>query len=107
MAFQPGNKLGLGRPKGSPNKQTLAIKEQVETYLGKTLPEAILEKISQMQDPDKAAFALLALLNYLYPKRTPVSSDGMTEAEIDRYNEIKKQPLDVVKAEVIKLVANK
>ena len=46
MAFTKGNKLGKGRPKGSPNKTTI-LKEERRAIFDEQMSEMFLDKIKE------------------------------------------------------------
>ena len=80
MPFQKGNKLGRGRPKGSPNKATAEVREVFKRILDDLAPEAE-QWIRQTaeEDPKGAADLLLKLAEFHVPKlaRTEVTGkDG-------------------------------
>jgi hypothetical protein len=61
--FQPGNKFGRGRPRGSRNKKTLLRQELLDTYA-----EALLRKAALLALQGDVPM-LRALLPYLLPRR--------------------------------------
>lgn len=82
MAFEKGNTLGKGRPRGSPNKRSIEIQEIIELKLGKTLPEALLELLPDLSSKDKA-MVMTDLLKYVYPARKAVEHSGPDGESID------------------------
>lgn len=70
-----GFKTG-GRVKGTLNKKTTALKELVENYLGKSLPESILDDIRDA-DLGLKVNAKLELMRYMYSPQKPVDSNGL------------------------------
>jgi len=58
-----------GRKPGTLNRKTLELQSIVESKLGKSLPEAILELVDKMDDPEKKAATLSGLLPYIYAKQ--------------------------------------
>lgn len=78
--FTPGNDFGKGRPKGSTNKSSNAIREAYQKLLENNLDNMSvwLGDISK-KDPAKAVDLMLRLSEYILPKlaRTEVTgSDG-------------------------------
>lgn len=73
MPFKPGQKppKGAGRPPGVPNKKTVALQEIIERALGKSLPEAIFERLPDVKK-EAQVNALLSLMDYIYPKRKAI-----------------------------------
>jgi len=60
--FQPGNRFGRGRPKGSPNKKTLLAQQLFEDHSPAIMARALN---SSMEDPQM----LRMLARYVVPKR--------------------------------------
>lgn len=78
-----------GRQKGTPNKQTAGIRDEIEAYLGKSMPLAILETLSELEPKDKA-YILLDLMSYVHAKRKALEhSIEMPPEVIDKYEELK------------------
>ena len=69
MAFQPGNKLGMGRPKGSPNKGDLVAELRVElNKLGINVVKAFWGSWQSVSDPLEKAKLALAFMEFTHPK---------------------------------------
>ena len=68
MAFEKGNKLGVGRPQGSPNKTTTKTKEFIY-HICAELETTIIEDIEVLQ-PIERVKIWLSLQEYLIPKLT-------------------------------------
>jgi hypothetical protein len=81
MAFEKGNKLSKGRPKGAINRSTEMMKVTIARAVDNTLNtlSADLEKIRK-QDPERAIELALKLMEYTLPK---LSRTEM-KAEIDQ-----------------------
>lgn len=81
MAFQKGNKLATGRPKGALNRSTEMMKLSLARAANNTLNTIAedLEKIRK-KDPERAIELSLKMMEYVLPKlaRTEV------KAEIDQ-----------------------
>ena len=78
MAFQKGNKLSSGRPKGAINRSTEMMKLTIARAVDNTLNtlSADLEKIRK-DDPERAIELALKLMEYTLPKlsRTEVRAE--------------------------------
>lgn len=95
--FKPGHAKKGGRQKGTPNKSSAALKDQIEKALGGDLPSEIIKRILSM-DPEKAVAPLLDLMGYIYPKRKAVEhSSSLTPDEIERLEEFSKLPDEELK----------
>ena len=95
MAFEEGNNLGNrnGRPKGSPNKSTQAIKDAFQCFVEDNLPklQEMFDEISRPQD--KLAF-IKELSEYIVPKlsrteatvevKTPTDLSNVSQETIDK-----------------------
>jgi len=94
-AFVKGNKLGRGRPKGSPNKDKRTVRDIIEGVLGKSIPERLLElaKMKPQQEQD----ILIALMPYTYPKlqSTEVKADETTHAIGEKVQALKNDILEI------------
>lgn len=75
MPFQPGHKLAKGRPKGSINKNSLNLREVIETTLGKTLSESILDELALLE-PNERVRVKLDLMQYCHPKLKAIEITG-------------------------------
>jgi len=78
MAFQKGNQLSKGRPKGAINRSTEMMKLTIARAVDNTLStlSADLEKIRK-EDPERAIELALKLMEYTLPKlsRMEVKAD--------------------------------
>jgi hypothetical protein len=83
MAFQPGNKLGKGRPPGQLNRSTEQAKLAIARIANSGLDvlREDLEKIRK-QDPIEAAKLYLRLLEYIVPKKSAVEIKGEIDQRI-------------------------
>ncbi len=79
MARPLGTPKTGGRKKGTPNKQTLWLQDQLESQ-SIDVASKIFE-IFPMLAPEKQVDVLLNLLPYLYPKRKPIEMDVPSDAE--------------------------
>jgi hypothetical protein len=80
--FEKGNKLGKGRPKGSPNRSTEMMKVNVAraVNMGLDYLKEDYEKIRQ-EDPAKALAILTKLMDFTIPKLRAV--DMKVEGELN------------------------
>lgn len=98
MPFEPGHKLSPGRQKGSKNNRGSLVRAQIESELGKSLPQAILDLSNYDPELDDKTLAkkkyqvarLENMMPYCYPKlqSTEVTLDdergeSASKAEID------------------------
>jgi hypothetical protein len=78
MAFQKGNKLATGRPKGALNRSTEQMKVTLARAANNTLNNIAedLEKIRK-KDPERAIELSLKMMEYVLPKlaRTEVKAE--------------------------------
>ena len=77
--FQP-NSPGPGRPKGTPNKFTVAIKERIENVLDK-LDETLFEDLMQME-PAARVELWAKLQEYIRPKLTRTALTGPDDGPV-------------------------
>ncbi len=75
--FEEGHSKTGGRQKGTPNKKT-ALLHQTFERLSCDVPALIIEALPDLT-PDKRVDVLLALMQYLYPKRRPFALTLMEE----------------------------
>lgn len=66
MAFTKGNKLSTGRPKGSKNKTSLALKNQIKGLLDDNLPR--VQADLDILEPRERVRAIIDLMAYCVPK---------------------------------------
>lgn len=66
--FQPGNKLGRGRPRGSRNKIAMAAQQLINSH-----SDSIVRTVILMAVKDKKVAPLLALLDRIVPVRREAS----------------------------------
>lgn len=83
MPFEPGNKLGKGRPPGQLNRSTEAAKLTIARLANRGLDNIgeDLEKIRK-QDPLEAAKLYLKLLEYIVPKKAQMEISGQIDQRI-------------------------
>ena len=72
MPFEKGNK---GRPKGSPNRSALFVRETIEAALGMSLPDKIIEKVKDLKPTDQLYY-YEKLMKYCYPTLTSTEITG-------------------------------
>jgi hypothetical protein len=77
MAFEKGNKLGTGRPKGALNRSTEQAKLAIARLANSGL-DALREDIEKIRksDPVEAARINLKLLEYIVPKKAQLELQG-------------------------------
>ena len=101
MAFKKGNSGNpKGRPAGSANKTTEAIRATVNQFISDNLPN-IQNEFDQMESKDKLEF-LNKLLAYVLPKLQAVEMDAtVQQAPIDISKLSGKQAADLL-TEILK-----
>jgi hypothetical protein len=82
MPFTPGNNLGQGRPKGSPNKDNRPIRDAIHAIVEGNL-EDFTRVLGEMQEtnPVKYAENIRALMEYTVPKLRSVDTNISMDAE--------------------------
>lgn len=82
MGFQPGNTLGQGRPKGSPNKENKIIKDAITAIVEGGIPD-LVGVMAQLREtnPVKYAENMLKLMEYTVPKLRSVDSNVAIDTE--------------------------
>jgi hypothetical protein len=85
MAFQKGNKVGKGRPKGTTNKTTAEIKDIITRVVGNQLEllESDLTKIRK-ESPARAAEIYMRMVDYVLPKQTKVQLEGEINHRVEK-----------------------
>ena len=80
MAFQKGNQLGKGRPKGVPNRTTEQAKVTIQRAVNGVLDtmQSDLQEIKK-RDPIRAMELAIKLLEYSIPKLKSVDVKGTME----------------------------
>ena len=83
MAFQKGNKLSSGRPKGAINRSTEMMKLTIARAVDNTLNtlSADLEKIRK-EDPERAIELALKLMEFTLPKLSRTELRGEIDQRI-------------------------
>ncbi len=69
-----------GRKKGTPNRASVALSETISDCLGKTIPEAILERLNRIT-PSEQVRTLMGLMEYVYPKRRATDHQELPRQE--------------------------
>lgn len=96
MPFEKGNKLGTGRPKGVPNKDTKEIRDAFQRLVEDNLDnmKEWLMRVAE-KNPAKAMELINGLSDYVIPKlsRTEVKAEVENKDNID----LSKLPTDVLK----------
>jgi hypothetical protein len=85
MAFQKGNKLSSGRPKGAINRSTEMMKVSIARATNKVLDNlpAIMEEMMK-KDPKGAVDIALKMLEFHLPKQSRVELKGEIEQRIQQ-----------------------
>lgn len=78
--FQKGNKFGKGRPKGSGNKISEALKEKFISA-----PEKLFQDIESLADPEARIRWRIEVLKLITPKPVEVSEDSGEQIFTLRY----------------------
>lgn len=87
MAFEKGNKLSKGRPKGAVNRSTEMMKVTIARAVDNTLNtlSSDLEKIRK-QDPERAIELALKLMEFTLPKLSRTEMKAEVEQRIQSIN---------------------
>lgn len=85
MAFQKGNKLSKGRPKGAVNRSTEMMKLTIARAVDNTLNtlSTDLEKIKK-KDPERAIELALKLMEFTLPKLSRTEMKAEVEQKIQQ-----------------------
>ena len=85
MAFQPGNKLSEGRPKGAVNRSTEMMKLSIARATNRVLDQlpTIMEEMIK-KDPKGAADLALKMLEFHMPKISRVEMKAEIEQRIQQ-----------------------
>ena len=85
MAFEKGNKLGTGRPRGALNRSTEQAKLAVARLANQGL-DALREDLEKIrkEDPLEAAKIYLKLLEYIVPKKQAIELSGEINQKIQQ-----------------------
>jgi hypothetical protein len=85
MAFQPGNKLSKGRPKGAINRSTEMMKLSIARATNRVLDQlpTIMEEMVK-KDPKSAVDLALKMLEFHMPKMSRVELKGEIEQKIQQ-----------------------
>jgi hypothetical protein len=85
MAFEKGNKLSKGRPKGAVNRSTEMMKVTIARAIDNTLNtlSADLEKIKK-KDPERAIELALKLMEFTLPKLSRTELKAEVEQRIQQ-----------------------
>ena len=85
MAFQPGNKLSKGRPKGAVNRSTEMMKLSIARATNRVLDQSptIMEEMIK-KDPKGAVDLALKMLEFHMPKMSRVEMRAEIEQRIQQ-----------------------
>jgi hypothetical protein len=85
MAFEKGNKLSKGRPKGAVNRSTEMMKLTIARAIDNTLNtlSTDLEKIKK-KDPERAIELALKLMEFTLPKLSRTEMKAEVEQKIQQ-----------------------
>jgi len=90
--FEEGNSFGKGRPKGSPNKSTQAIKDAFQCFVENNVPK-LQEMFDEIKRPqDKLAF-IKELSEYVLPKLSRTEATVEVQKPVDLSN-VSQETLD-------------
>ena len=96
MAFQEGNKLSNGRPKGSPNKFTDKVRSNLSKLTDQKLSDLqdALEEV-RSESPAKYVELYLKMLEYTMPKLRAIDTKmELGESSIEKITiEVKQKPV--------------
>lgn len=87
MAFEKGNQLGRGRPKGALNRSTEMMKLSLARATNKVmdnLPQMMEDMMKK--DPSRAVDLALKMLEFHLPKQSRVELKGEIEQRIQAIN---------------------
>ena len=87
MAFQKGNKLSTGRPKGAINRSTEMMKVSIARATNKVLDNlpAIMEDMMK-KDPKGAVDIALKMLEFHLPKQSRIEMKAEIEQRVHAIN---------------------
>jgi len=82
MPFTPGNNLSQGRPKGSPNKDNLDLKNAIQAIVNGSIPD-VVAVLAEMREtnPVKYTENILKLMEYVIPKMRSVDTNISVDPE--------------------------
>ena len=82
MPFVPGNNLGQGRPKGSPNKENKELREAIQAIVNGAIPD-VVSVLAEMREtnPIKYTENVLKLMEYVIPKMRSVDNTISVDPE--------------------------
>jgi hypothetical protein len=82
MPFTPGNTLGQGRPKGSPNKENLELRNAIQAIVNGAIPD-VVSVLAEMREtnPVKYTENVLKLMEYVIPKMRSVDNTISVDPE--------------------------
>ena len=82
MPFTPGNNLGQGRPKGSPNKENLELGNAIQAIVNGAIPD-VVSVLADMREtnPVKYTENVLKLMEYVIPKMRSVDNTISVDPE--------------------------
>lgn len=99
MPFEPGHPRWGGRKKGTPNRISLQIRDEVEAHFGKTVAEVLLELSSRT--PKERIDVLMFLMPYCYPKLQPIEipdeQEDVSKEKLKQYLEDHEKLVQITK----------
>ena len=87
MAFEPGNKLSKGRPKGAINRSTEMMKLSLARATNKVMDNlpSLMEEMMK-KDPAKAVDLAIKMLEFHLPKQSRIEMKAEIEQRIQAIN---------------------
>lgn len=79
MTFKKGNKLGTGRPKGTPNFAQLEKKGLID-YLKQEGADRFIQELHSLEGKDFCQ-AYIPVIEIAFPKQSRVMNEGETKVE--------------------------
>jgi len=83
--FEHGNKFGKGRPKGSPNKRTAALRSRIEALIDSVDLESDVAALT----PSERVKMIASLIEFILPKLS--RTDAAVEQRLNELEQMLKQ----------------